>query len=821
MIPWAFLTGGISNGLFHWAGHPEKRDDAFRSSWSLQGLIALLFLFAGFTFKTEIANWLKWNSLRTDLFVWAGFATLASTFFEDASVAAGSIWKGALFTSGFEASRNILIIGAALHFRTIDSVLWVYTLMMGAKAVLGVILGYQRGFQKPLFDREVWKAVIFYAAPVSVAAVLAVFSGFADQLTLSRILTDSQFAVYSLGCLSVPPLLIFEISVNRILIPNMSAAFNQSNSRRALELFRESISELGWILIPAALALSLFAKPIVLLLFKEKFLASVPYLRVYAFSYLYFLVPYDGVARARGNGNWILKILFIFSVISAAAVFFGVRTFGAMGALVGLTLTQFAMRFSSMISISKQEKWSLSEMIPWRDLSHFTILTVLALLAALGLKNRFENPIQWFFVAGAAFSAIYLVGTLPSFLRRRARTAQHPKVMMVTQYLGMGGLERVILNLAKGTVKAGNCIPVVFVYDSIEGAPTLHQDFKEIGVDVIDVQKQDGFSFKVVARIAYEVIKRKISVIHSHDLNALIYAVFAKWATFGAVRIVHTQHSFVHLGRSATQKYYERFFTYFADSACTVSDELRLQYKTVEVNPDRIQLVQNGVDFPEAPIVHLEELREARKKLIAEMSDREAAAKLLERIDWVWMLCMARIHPGKGQDHVLDLWNGLRSDSIPSSNKVALIFVGQETFPGALAKFREKMASVNNSKDVIYAGFTHKPSDWRLASDIFASGSEFEGMPLGPIEAMGAGLKLFLSDIPGHSVLASCSQLFSLSDKEAGVRSLGSLLETAGPANFEQARRFSWEQGRDVRERFGIDKMTRQYERQYFSLLER
>ena len=107
-----------------------------------------------------------------------------------------------------------------------------------------------------------------------------------------------------------------------------------------------------------------------------------------------------------------------------------------------------------------------------------------------------------------------------------------------------------------------------------------------------------------------------------------------------------------------------------------------------------------------------------------------------------------------------------------------------------------------------------------MASDIFVSGSEFEGMPLGPIEALGAGIKVFLSDIPGHAALLGKAEKFSLSDKPSGAKALRKLVDTIDSC-FEETRSNAWEQGREVRERFGIDEMTAEYERHYRILLEK
>lgn len=416
---------------------------------------------------------------------------------------------------------------------------------------------------------------------------------------------------------------------------------------------------------------------------------------------------------------------------------------------------------------------------------------------------------SWTHFGVTTFAIVLFLGIAVAILMRlRCRNPACYRVLQLTQYLGIGGLERVILNLSKGMKDGGLWSPVVFVYDSVAGAPTLHEDFRRIGVEVVGTKKGDGFSFKVVALIAREVVTKRIAVIHSHDLSALIYAVFAKWATLGAVKVVHTQHSFVHINNGPLYKHYERFFTFFADSVCAVSGGLRDQYATVRVDPNRVRLVPNGMEFPAAPVASLDELTKLRRSLVAEITDRKAAEALQARIDWTWLLCMARIHAGKGQDHILDVWHHLDERK---TERVALIFLGQETLSGALDALREKASRCRGGDNVIYAGFTKRPSEWRLASHVFLSGSEFEGMPLGPIEALGAGIESFVSDIPGHSMLADHVRRFDLSDKRQGARVLEGAIEAVS-MDFEQSRAEAWKKGRGVRDGFGIERMASAYE---------
>lgn len=815
LVPWFCLTAGINNGLSHWAGYAETREKAFRSSWTILLLISLLALACGFSAQNSLAQWLEWTPKQMHLFLWGALVTILANFFDDATIAMGWIWRGAFFTSGFELARGAAILTAALAFRSIDSVFIAHIAMMSLKLIVGASWGFKIGFQRPTWDPKFIRSVVRYALPVSLSAALSIVSGYSDQIVLSKRLSPTDFANYSLGCLLVPPLLIFEQSVNKVLIPRMAAAFAAGRSRWAMILFRDAVSELSWILIPAAIGMIIFAEPIIVLLFTAKFLPAAFFLRIFAINHLANLLPNDAVARAHGNGKWILNQLIVFSIISMVSVYFAVLKFGATGALVDLTFIGFAMRWSAAAYNRKAEGWPFREMLPWGDWLRYIFWASVAGGAGWIVRTLTGEGLNWFLVGGTLFSLIYGLGTLSTFLRRRANSCERPQILILSQHLGIGGLERMILNLGRGLLKNGRWQPMVVVYDYTpeNPAPTLHDQFERSGIQVVNFIKGSGISLRIVRNIATIVVKRRVALIHSHDLGALIYAVLTKIVTLGAIKVVHTQHSFIHLEKSPRYKHYERFFSFFADHITTVSESLRTQYPSVGIQSDAVEVIPNGMEYPESPVLEASALDALRESLTEQSPELNAKPRLLKMKDRVWVLCMARVHPKKGQDQVLKLW-----EQIPRETraKATLILVGPETYPHELSKLWANIGKLGDSSDVIYAGYTHRPKDWLLAADIFISGSEFEGMPLGPIEAIGSGLKTIISDIPGHSMLPSYAERFSLNDKAEGARKLAEHIEEVA-RNSSQTRSKHWDLGEEARKSWGIAGMTARYESIYLN----
>lgn len=370
-----------------------------------------------------------------------------------------------------------------------------------------------------------------------------------------------------------------------------------------------------------------------------------------------------------------------------------------------------------------------------------------------------------------------------------------------------------IFNLSTTLKTDGEWEPQVFVFDQIPDAGPendLRPMFASAGIPVTSFLKPPGFSLRAVLNIHRILSAENIPVLHTHNLAPLIYGVCAKLLGFGRVRLIHTQHSFGHLSRRWIYKYYERFFVRFADEITVVSADTQRSYVDLGIPQRKIHIVPNGVRFPEQVAINASDRQRIRKSLHDRL-DASAKMDLEPFLDCRWLLYMARIHKTKGQDHALELWKRL---SPLARSKTVLLFVGPESEAGRLKQLQSDIKSAPDSSRILYMGTTHCPELWLGCSDLALSCSEFEGMPLGPIEAAGAGLPLVLSDIPGHEVLKSWSSQYPLDDPAKGARMVEKIMEEIEAGADDYFKR-SWEKTREVRSRYTLAHMSSAYSRLY------
>jgi glycosyltransferase involved in cell wall biosynthesis len=406
---------------------------------------------------------------------------------------------------------------------------------------------------------------------------------------------------------------------------------------------------------------------------------------------------------------------------------------------------------------------------------------------------------------------------LTNLLRRKrpVKAGETRRVLLFSQHLSIGGLERLVLSLGQALQSGNQWKVFLFSHDSDENAEsytdrTLIEDFLKAGIPVDAMKKGPGVSFRVLFRLLCNIYKNKIDVIHSHDMGTLVYAVLGKFISLGRVKVVHTQHSFQHINSFKRYAAYERIFTTFVDALTVVNESLIAHYVRVGVSPERIQVVNNGVSFADAPIRSRAEKLERRIPLIQQLSEKERKT-IQPFAEDHWLLYLARVHHVKGQREASHLWRNMSPDI---RRKTILTIVGPEAGTGELIQVLKMFEDVPDRDRVIFIDGTRTPHEWIAASDLFISCSSFEGMPLGPMEAIGSGLPAVLSAIDGHRFLNTVSRQYERESPVQGALLVdGSLSEpTFGTSAYYDAL---WKKSEWIRKQYSLSAMAQRYARLY------
>ena len=406
-IPFLFLTGGPLHSIYYWVGRGEKDQTPYlQQSYILSFILSALILVTGLPFITSLSELIKLPSEHVVYLLFGAFFAVPGDFYGQTKIALGQTIKGPLYDAAFELFKVVCFVFIALNSRNTGDIFLAFCLIFGFKFIMSFLLKLKDGLISLKLNRLKAKEIMSYCVPISLAGLVSFFVDKMDQFVLASQLRSDEFAFYSMGCLIIPPLYLMEMSVAKVLIPKLSASW-LNGGKDALIHFRKAVGDISYLLLPACAGLFLFARPIIELLYTETYTDSALYLKVFAFSYLFLIVPFDAVPRATGRTNWIFKLTLIIGVFSLIAVLLTSKYLGAIETLAAALAFKFTTRAAGLVYSAKIMNWRLLETLPFKRLFIFAGVSILLAGGSLASQNLFESQLNWFLVCGPIFAILY------------------------------------------------------------------------------------------------------------------------------------------------------------------------------------------------------------------------------------------------------------------------------------------------------------------------------------------------------------------------------------------------------------------------------
>ena len=295
------------------------------------------------------------------------------------------------------------------------------------------------------------------------------------------------------------------------------------------------------------------------------------------------------------------------------------------------------------------------------------------------------------------------------------------RIAHILSSFGMGGQERVALDLASGQRAAGHRVMAVSLAGGAEGP--LARDFREQGVEVVTVPKSSGFDPALAVRLASLFRREQVEVVHTHNPQPLLYGAMGGRLA-GAV-VVHTKHGAnPDQGRRLTLRRLggRLAHAYVAVSQAT-ADVARAKR---ECSEEKLVVIDNGIDLSR---FHAD--LDARASVRAELGIPAEACVVIS---------VGRVAPEKAHADLVMAMAPLLSDA------VELVIAGDGS---SMERVRDAVARNNVGKHVHLPGSRRDVPRLLASADVFAMSSITEGLPLVLPEAMASGLPIVSTAVGG------------------------------------------------------------------------
>ena len=219
---------------------------------------------------------------------------------------------------------------------------------------------------------------IGYVLPMGLGIIVGVLGKNADKLLITGLLIDTDFAIYSIGCLSLPFIGSMYISVGNVILPELVKHSIIGDVQSTLILWRSMVVKNAIITIPIV-AFFIYEAPYVFeFLFTNEYSYASNVFRIIILTLLLQMLGYGYVLRAYGKTKMILRVKLLRTFLSLTLGYLLVNNFG----LIGAALTYiFSYSFNGLYQLVLARnllnvKWK--SYLPWKD---FIVISAVSLFS--------------------------------------------------------------------------------------------------------------------------------------------------------------------------------------------------------------------------------------------------------------------------------------------------------------------------------------------------------------------------------------------------------------------------------------------------------
>lgn len=291
------------------------------------------------------------------------------------------------------------------------------------------------------------------------------------------------------------------------------------------------------------------------------------------------------------------------------------------------------------------------------------------------------------------------------------------KIIQVIPEFSMGGAETMCENLSTELLRQGHTVKVVSLYRTHSA---ITDRLERHNIPVIYLGKRLGFDFTIIFKLIKLFQKEHPDIVHTH-LYTMKYAIPAAILT-GIKGRVHTVHNIAQKEATPLNIKLNRLFYKLCNVVpVALSKEVQKTIcDTYDLPGSRIPIVLNGIDLHNCIVKNTYEPKKERINIL---------------------------HIGRfsEQKNHIGLIHGFFEAHKCCSN-CELNLVGDGELRGAMELEVEHLGLQN---DVHFWGLQDNVFPFLHSADIFVLPSNYEGIPMTLIEAMGTGLPIIATKVGG------------------------------------------------------------------------
>lgn len=227
---------------------------------------------------------------------------------------------------------------------------------------------------KRMFSGERLRGLFFYGWKLLVSTLIDVIYNNLTELIIGKIYSSADLAYYNKGK-TFPYFIVVNVNnaIDSVLFPVMSSV--QDNIENIRLITKKSIKISVYVMAPLMMGLAFTAESVVTLLLTDKWIACVPFLRIFCVAFMLWPIHSANInaIKAMGKSDLFLKLEIIRKSIGFILVIFTMR-FGPIAIAVGILVSNILNQIIDAWPNRKLLKYSYIEQL--RDIFPSVLLSV-------------------------------------------------------------------------------------------------------------------------------------------------------------------------------------------------------------------------------------------------------------------------------------------------------------------------------------------------------------------------------------------------------------------------------------------------------------
>jgi O-antigen/teichoic acid export membrane protein len=408
------LTLGLSASLYYFIPHypREWRAYVYQTLFFL-GCLGIVGAGGMVIFKSQMASLLNNPGIESYipyLAIYTGISLLTSNLENIMVVLKHSrLVASTIVLSDF--LRALLIIGAAI---------WTHSMLVLVLTALGwmicrliMLLLYLRTlgvswWVKPELARV--REQFHYAIPFGLAGIAGTLADSMHQYVVSYTFNPATFAIYTVGCFQIPVITIVFTSISDVALVRLAELQKSGENEERVKVIGDSVIKVCLLLFPLYVWLMVNARNVIVLLFTERFEASVEIFKVFLTIILLAAFQLDYVLRAFADTRFIFLLHVLRLMLTAILLALLVVPLGVFGAVITSVLALGITKAFIILRVKALLKVSLFQLLPWSQLGRIGMASLGAGFIIWAFQSMVNfNMVVQLIVSASIFTILYAI----------------------------------------------------------------------------------------------------------------------------------------------------------------------------------------------------------------------------------------------------------------------------------------------------------------------------------------------------------------------------------------------------------------------------